>query len=163
MSDCDRFEREYGRLTRGELEQRESDALREHSRLCPNCATFTPESDSLRSLLMGQPAYRPSIAFERQLDTAIQGKQPVFKTSRQVGSLQGWASIGAGMATGLAIGFFMLLAPQSVDNRTVASAPVMVAANRSSVSDSAASHRDSLKQEERPYQLDENSRTVSEH
>jgi len=161
MSVCERFEKNFGQYKNGGLPQAVQTEMAEHVAVCPHCASFTGEFSSLRSLLTGQPEFQPRPGFERRLSEHLRGTTEVYRVPARRRFSSGWAAAGAGLATGLAVGFFVMLAPHTTDNIAVTSAPPLAAVGVNTTRDSLDSISDTAKSEESLYELDQNSRTVS--
>jgi len=161
MSVCEQFERDFGRYQTGGLSQANMAALADHVSKCPHCAAFTRENSSLRNLLSIQPTFQPRPGFERRLSERLRGTTETYRVPVRRRLSSGWAAAGAGLATGLAVGFFVLLAPHTTDNIAVNSAPPLAAVDLKASRDSIESKMDTIKALESLYELDQNSRTVS--
>ncbi len=163
MSDCNRFERDYGRNRSGELNTSESEWMLRHSQTCRFCAGYTKDEDNLRGLLKGQTDYQPQPGFDIRLQDRIRhGTQNVVQFRPGRGYLiPRWAAISAGLVTGLAAGAFLLLTPSS-DNDGFNKATVVASTVTAGQKDSLAERDDSVKVPSDSYHLDQHSTTVSE-
>lgn len=119
MSDCERFEGGYLAWKNGRLAEDEAAALARHAHSCPHCAGLQEGSLRLRELLKNQPAYEPTPGFEWRLERKIKAVIAGGTRERSVSwpLLPRWAALGAGLATGLAVGVILLTAPGLNDDQ----------------------------------------------
>jgi len=160
MNECENFERDYQRYRSGDLPLQTSEAHARHLALCPHCAAYSGAHDSVRTLLGAAPLYQPASGFEDRLRARrIEGvRKSVGNHRRFPVSLP---AIGAGLATGFAIGFFALFTPDSTDSIPGVPAAVVADAGLKEKADTVKSDRDSIQTPTTGYQLDRRSRLVS--
>lgn len=160
MTDCDIFEQEYQRYIDGTLPKDSAARLDAHRRSCSHCGVFDQTGYRLRETLRKAPIRQPRVGFEMRLDYALADRGRGSRaTSRQ--AVPKWAAISAGLATGLALGAFLLIAPRSSDKSGgVQPFPSAQIAARAQI-DSSADRKDSLKESTEYYSADGRSRLVS--
>jgi len=172
MRDCELFESRYIDWKSGRLKLEDGEALAQHQHNCPHCAALSEGDLRLRSLLAQQHAYRPKAGFEMRLDNAIKtveaGGKPV--RNRSVIPFPRMAALGAGLATGLAVGLFVFTSPVNESaTQTIAANHAASKIQYAKVSekdrqmsdDTLLARRDSLTEDVSHYDAGQFSRSVS--
>lgn len=173
MINCEQFEDNFLNWKNNNLETSQSIEMRNHSASCKFCADITIDTIELRESIAGISAQEPSGDFEVNLNRRISEIVYENKAQKQLrrAKLPRWAALGAGMATGLAIGIIILI-PANQNNQSkymadsnseegpalvvdpVEDAPLLVI-------DTTIYNSDSSKSVHEDYKLDDRSKLVS--
>ncbi len=173
MNDCESFESRYIDWKQGRLSNEDGDALARHARTCRHCALIGEGEMKLSTLLRNQTEYRPSNGFEWRLENSIKAAmnngKPI-RLAKDVSIMPRLTALGAGLATGLAIGIFVLTAPLGdsleVKISSVEKPPGQFIADNSSLnndkkSDSLSSPRDTSTKVDSHYLVGDYGKVVS--
>ena len=167
MHTCDHFEKNYMAWKSGNSTPEETRLFEQHAGECENCRDFNEEIYLLRQQTASIPLAEPSIRFLHQLDNRIREAEETGQKSKAHGRvIPRWAAMGAGLASGLAVGAILLLNPGSGDISETESGLAQVPEMEELIaspqeSDSMLNLRDSLNVPEGHYNLNERSQTVS--
>ncbi|MBT3231553.1 MAG: hypothetical protein HN356_01950 [Calditrichaeota bacterium] len=164
MASCNFFEENYEAWKGGRLGTTDEEEMRHHASQCNHCAAFGEDTVNLRAALSALPEFQPSSTFEFQLNRKVRelGKG---KSRKQV-DMPRWATIGAGMATGIAIAVAVVFqmgpntpvtSPYLADQPTRDISSAVIA----QVSDTDTLAIDTLSVTEPSYDLNRHSQTVS--
>lgn len=130
MIECDFFEDHYKAWKNNELSEQDNHKMHSHESSCEMCASYGDVAE-LKQLIAEFPMFAPEEGFEQRLQHRIDdikfGRTTYRPPSR--GFIPKWASISAGIATGVAIGFAFLI-PM---NQTDESGPSFVSQGNQSV------------------------------
>lgn len=177
MLSCEQFERDYIIWKEGKAAPDIDGEMRLHVANCAYCAKYNINLSSIRNSLSRQPIFEPSPEFDTTLCNRIVG----IRIHRAVRDLTperkapNWAALGAGLATGLAIGIIAIL-PRSANHLEITNtalidttppgaplvAEVIPVEQKEPSLDSVRMHvNDSVKVETPPYDAGRHSRVVS--
>ncbi|MDP8239266.1 MAG: zf-HC2 domain-containing protein [Candidatus Hatepunaea meridiana] len=168
MITCDRFEDNYEAYQSGKLPPEQEDLLRRHVAECEHCQIFAQSTYRLRVITASLPRVEPSPNFRFQLDKKIRmlsgARSGKIHSNRSV--IPRWAALGAGLATGLAVGLIILLTPESTDFAELDTSPSNIEVVKqeqlaSELTDSTDAADDSLEVPEQSYNPDKYSQVVS--
>ncbi|NQT35189.1 hypothetical protein HQ587_08365 [bacterium] len=167
MITCERFEREFEAWKNDKLPSEEDEQFNKHVAECSHCSSFELSHFRLRDLTSSLPSVEPSASFEYRLnsrineldDSGVRG----YKRERKL--LPRWAALGAGLATGIAVGLIIVLTPGTEDmtdpgNHQTASVAMHETVD-GELEDSSDIDRDSIEIPESLYEIDRHSQTVS--
>lgn len=168
MVNCESFESNFGAWQEGKLEEDLHTGMEHHASNCDHCAKFNGETHELRDLLRSSSVFEPTTGFDfrlqRRISEVVDGKAYSSRKNRTL--IPRWAAMGAGLATGAAIGLALLL-PSDQGNpglsKMIAEAadPVSVSSNDQLIADTSMSENDSTDQDMYLLDLDRMSQTVS--
>ncbi len=173
MNDCENFESLYIDWKKGRLSGDEAEMLTRHATSCRHCTSIGSDEMNLSHLLRNQALYRPTNGFEMRLDNSIRSVENNGKPIRLVKKTSiapRLTALGAGLATGLAVGIFVLTAPmENSGNMPISSAtsiPSHLVADISpvideKVGDSLASKRDTAQKVDSHYLVGDYGKVVS--
>ena len=161
MINCEQFEDNFLVWQNNNLEPSQSEEMKNHFSSCPFCADITTETIELRESISGISEGGPSADFEVNLNRRISELIYDNKSQRRLNKskLPRWEALGAGMATGLAIGVIILLPSNQgninnyADGNPVEEGPMMVVDTTNHTSDSS----DIVNE---PYRIDDHSKLV---
>jgi len=114
MNDCESFESRYIDWKQGRLNSAEGETLARHAVNCRHCSSIGQGEMNISHLLRNQPVYRPRNGFELRLENSIKAVENNGKPIRlvkEVSLIPRLTALGAGLASGLAVGIFVLTAP----------------------------------------------------
>jgi len=114
MNDCERFEKLYLDWKKGGLNNEEAELLTRHASVCGSCTSINEADMRLRGLLKNQAVYRPTNGFELRLERsirAVENNQKPVRLKKSAPLFPRWTALGAGLATGLAVGILVLSVP----------------------------------------------------
>jgi len=110
MTNCERFEQLFRPWKKGELTPEEASAMARHSEECTYCRDFTEDIYRLRLISGSVNRLEPRLGFENRLARRIReierGAPAKVKSPQRIPV---WAGLGAGLATGAAVGMALLL------------------------------------------------------
>jgi len=111
MVNCDLFERRYEAWKKGRLSADESAAMQDHASSCRFCKVKDEQTQNLRTLIASVPQISPQDGFEFRLQQRINAlsKRKSIPARRRASIFPRWGALGAGLATGLAIGFVVFM------------------------------------------------------
>ena len=110
MVSCNYFEDNYEAWKQGKLDANDENIMRLHASQCAHCLSFSDDVQRLRASISELPQLEPEPGFEFRLRKRIrEASSSRFRKHRKMALLPRWAAIGAGMATGIAIGYIVLL------------------------------------------------------
>lgn len=173
MSDCENFESKYHDWQQGRLSLDDAAALARHAAHCRHCSVFNPETAKISQLLRNQPVYRPKNGFEMRLERsikAVENHEAPVRLIRKASFTPKLTALGAGLATGLAVGIFALTIPvndsgnppasvaNNVSNQLIAEA---TPSEKSKSSDSLLSKQDSILKSDSHYSVGDYGKMVS--
>ena len=136
MIHCEQFENRYEQWREGRVTAEQDEEMQRHLADCPYCRTVDSETIRLRKLLVSSPELEPSVGFDYRLRRRLEELSSPGKVRRR-SIIPRWAALGAGLATGLAVGFALLLPFMENDQEPaiVESADISVLATQQIVSD----------------------------
>jgi len=168
MITCERFEKDFESWRSGKLTPEDETLIRQHARECPHCQAFNQAAFRLRELTLSLPQREPSAAFKYRLsarlnDLALQPVKPLRAGGRL---LPRWAALGAGVASGLALGLVLVLStgPENQSTPGLSIGTGQLASNEEMLIkdvDTSDVGNDSVKIPERSYDLETHSQVVS--
>jgi len=136
--------------------------MEDHFSSCQYCVDISEETIDIREAVVGVPEIGPSADFEyklnRRISDLIYGSKGSVAAHK--GKLPRWAALGAGLATGLAIGAVLLLSTNQPSTEQIAENDGM-GEDYEMVVDTTTLPDDTLNTVNEPYQLDNRSRMVS--
>lgn len=166
MIDCELFESRYKIWNSGTLSDEIGEQMVQHHTYCSHCQSLTSDLEDVRMILGSLRKHEPSPRFDYRLKNRIdeyEKKRSQPASGRSI--IPRWAAMGAGIATGLAIGLAVLIPlkqggidPISTPGEmTIASARKPADMDRDSLNIGS----DSLSKEQKGYNPDRLSQTVS--
>jgi hypothetical protein len=163
MINCEQFEDNYLNWKNNNLEASQNDEMKIHFSSCQYCAEVTTETIEMRESIAGISEQGLSEDFEVNLNRRISELVYDNKSQKRFNraKLPRWAALGAGMATGLAIGVMILMPSnqgsmkQLVGDIQVEELPLIM------VVDTTTHDIDTSKSVNEPYRLDDRSKMVS--
>lgn len=161
MRSCNFFEENYEAWKKGFLGSVDEEEMRQHASQCNHCAAFGEETVKLRAALSALPEYQPSSAFDYQLRRKI--REATSGRTRKPVDIPRWATIGAGVATGIVIAVAILF--QFNPNKP-ASSPYLASQTTDAIVIAQVADTDTLADDttnvtEPSYDLNRHSQTVS--
>lgn len=114
MRDCEFFESRFLKWKQGLLSGDEASVMSDHATTCIHCGAFSEANARFRDLVIDLPRFRPTNGFELRLDeqiAAVQVGAPNSNRARSRSPYPKMAALGVGLATGLAVGIFVLSSP----------------------------------------------------
>jgi len=169
MITCERFEKGFEAWQSGKLNPEEAELFRRHVIECAHCRAFTPAAYHLRELTVSLPQVEPSPGFTYRLSNRLNELSTRdVKTTRASGRLlPRWAALGAGLASGLAVGLIIILSPNSDDMSKpgISMTGTPVASHETApinLVDTTKDIEDSLEAAEQLYDLDRKFQVVSD-
>jgi len=168
MISCERFENYFEAWQENRLNSEDGQAMHLHASQCAHCAKLELETVQLRGMLTGCLQYEPSPGFEFRLQRRISEEKngELIQHSRKSAVLPRWAAMGAGLATGVAIGVAFLIPtdPGSSSSNQLAietSGSTLKSNNQQLVATMVDSIKDTSDVNEDPYNINKHSRMVS--
>lgn len=162
MINCEQFENNFLSWQDNKLEASQSDEMRNHYSSCQFCGDITSETIELRESLAGVSEQGLSAEFEvnlnRKINELVYGNKAQRRYNRA--KLPRWAALGAGMATGLAIGVVILM-PSNQGSLNQYTAVNQIDEGSTIVVDTITNESDSSKSINEEYKLDDRSKLVS--
>ncbi len=169
MITCERFEKDYNAWQSGRLTPEEEELFRRHVVDCPHCRAFTQGAYKLRELITSLPQVEPPPGFTYRLSNRISelSAKDIRTAGTRHGTIPRWTALGAGLASGLAVGLIIVLSPGKQDvsgtNNAFSNAPLASSATSVvNVVDTTDKSDDSLETPEQLYNLDRRQQMVSD-
>ena len=162
MINCEQFEENFIAWKNESLEASQSNAMKQHFSTCQYCVDISVETIEIREAVVGVYGAGPSEEFKYNLKSRISDLLYRNKeiTATHKAKLPHWAALGAGIATGLAIGIVLLM-PSKQENSSQYVANNQLEKDTEMVVDTTTLPADSLDAVNETYQLDNRSRMVS--